>query len=86
MAEPLVYNYEPGASMGTPRMVSMADAAGDNNGRVLAVAVEQVAYELRTASLIQYLRDNGALDPAYGQIMDEIRGRLGISPIDGGAL
>ena len=76
------FGYDPRASMGHPRMVSMADAAADANGRTIAYAVEQVAYELRTANLIQYLRDNGGMDPAYGLIMTEIRQRLALAPLD----
>ena len=79
MGEPLAHTYHPGRSMGHPSLSSMADVAGSSDGRVATNAIEQVAYELRTANLIQYLRDNDAIDPAYGQVMNEIRVQLGIN-------
>jgi hypothetical protein len=73
------FGYNQSTDMGHPRAWSMADAAGTPDGRAIAAAVEQLAFEQRTANLIQYLRDNGALDPAYGTVMTEIRARLALA-------
>ena len=83
MKRPLAHVYRIAADMGRPEMTSMADTADTSDGRVQAVALEQIAYELRTANLIAYLHDNGALDPRFGQIMGQIVVRLGFDPADG---
>ena len=77
MSRPLEHTYRIAADMGRPDMTSFADTAGTSDGRVQAIALEQIAYELRTANLIAYLHDNGSIDQRFGQIMNQIAVRLG---------
>jgi hypothetical protein len=71
--------------MGHPRMVSMADAAETADIRILTNAVEQLAYEQRTANLIAILtaRDvsgqSAFSTEQMGAAIEEIETRLGLS-------
>jgi len=69
-----------GVNMGHDNPYSMADAADSPTGRVLTNAVEQLAFEMRTANLIAYC---AAIPERWSErIENEIATRLGIHARD----
>jgi hypothetical protein len=73
--------YHPGQTMGSPTATSMADACDTVDARLLVNAIEQVAFELRTANLIAYADHFGYI---AGHLL-EIETRLGINNESGNA-
>lgn len=75
MATDIHYPYHPGRSMGHPSQTAMCDAAESVDTRVQTNALEQIAFELRTANLLAFVNYYGSAT----SVTDEIRMRLGIA-------
>ena len=74
------FRYRPESAMGTPQAVSMSDACESVDARLAVNAIEQVAFELRTANLIEYaaiLADSPHPPVHMDQVRRELAIRLG---------
>lgn len=74
------FQYTPGKSLGSPDPTSFKGDTETGDGHAMTEALEQIAFELRTANLIAYAAILKT-DPhtMMRTLRDEVSGRLGIA-------